>query len=162
MPPEAKERMMAWWEAEWKRRIAVKEAQTEKRAMIEKAEGRVRALKALEEVKAGIRREMIKQLINAIKKIGDLEVKVRFIHVIEQLSRRMMTEDVIASRYIEVLEAIAESNGQKIFILGEDRRFLEGREDTLRRLLETGALRPLIPSGGDETNNSDAEDSAGE
>ena len=164
MPKEAKEQLLAWWEAEWKRRIAIKEARTERRALIERAEGRALAVEKFEKIKAEARQKMINQLLNAINVIikGAPDITIRFISVIEQLSRRIVTEDIIASRYMEVLEAIAESNGQKIFILGEDRRFLEGREDALRRLLETGALRPLIPSGGDETNNSDAEDSVGE
>ena len=164
MPEGAEERMLAWWEAEWRRRIAIKEARSERQALIEKAEGRALALERLEKVKADARQKMINQLLNAIDVIikGAPDITIRFINVIEQLSRRIVTEDIIASRYMEVLEAIAESNGQKIFILGEDRRFLEGREDTFRRLLETGALRPLLPSGGDEANNSDAEDAAGE
>lgn len=168
MPEEVRERVLQWWEAEWKRKIAVKEAKGERQAMIEKAMGKAWALERLEGVKADARRRMIRQLVNAIEgvdKISDGKTTIRFIHVIEQLSRRMMTDDIIASHYMEVLEAIAESGGQKVFILGEDRRLLERGEDTLRGLLEAGVLKALEPpseGGSDGTGGPDAQSPAKE
>ncbi|MBC8492380.1 MAG: SPFH/Band 7/PHB domain protein [Chloroflexi bacterium] len=153
IPAEARARMLEWWEAEWKRRIAFKRARSERQTMIEKATGRAWALEKLEEVKADARRRMIRQLINAIEgvdQIGGGKTTIRFIHVIEQLSRRMMTDDIIASHYCEVLEAIVESGGQKVFVLGEDRRLLEREDGTLRGLLEAGILKTLEPPGGSD------------
>jgi len=150
MPPEARAQMLEWWKAEWKRKIAVKKAKSERQAMVQKAEGKAWALEKLEGVKTDARRRMIRQFINAIDgvdKIGGGKITIRFIHVIEQLSRRMMSDDIIASRYMEVLEAIAESDGQKVFVLGGDRRVLERGEDPLRGLLEAGILRTIEPPG---------------
>jgi hypothetical protein len=43
---------------------------------------------------------------------------------VEQLSLDMVTDNISARRYVEVLEAIAKSGGQKTIVIGGDRQLL--------------------------------------
>jgi regulator of protease activity HflC (stomatin/prohibitin superfamily) len=134
------EKMLDWWGAEWKRRIAIKEAEGEREATIVKvdgeriallrsAEAEARALTALERVKAEARGEMIRQMMDALNQVPG-NMAVRFMSVVEQLSRDMVTDNIGARRYIEVLEVLAKSEGQKTIIIGGDRQLLWPRRRT--------------------------------
>jgi len=127
------DKLLDWWGAEWKRRIAIKEAEGEKEALItraeaqkialfRKAEGEAGAIKAVEGAKAEVRKKILKQMAKLINL--DENLAFRFINIVEQLSRDMTADDVAARRYIEVLEAIAKSDGQKTIIIGGDRQLL--------------------------------------
>jgi len=127
------EKMLDWWGAEWKKRIAIREAEAEGEALItrakaqkialfRRAEGEAGAIKAVEGAKAAVREKMLEQIANLSK--VDANVALRFINIVEQLSRDMTADDVAARRYIEVLEAIAKSDGQKTIIISGDRRLL--------------------------------------
>ncbi len=127
-------KMLDWWGAEWKKRIAIKEAEGERKATIVKADGEriaflkladaeARALAALEGVKDEARGKMIRRMMDALNQV-DKEMALRFISVVEQLSRDMVADNIGARRYIEVLEAIAKSDGQKTIVIGGDRQLL--------------------------------------
>jgi regulator of protease activity HflC (stomatin/prohibitin superfamily) len=129
------EKLLDWWGAEWKKRVAIKEAEGERGAVIVKADGEriallksaeaeARALTALEKVKAEARGEMIRQMMDALNQVVDKDMALRFIRVVEQLSRDMVTDNIGARRYIEVLEAIAKSDGQKTIVISGDQRLL--------------------------------------
>jgi regulator of protease activity HflC (stomatin/prohibitin superfamily) len=126
-------KMLDWWGAEWKRRIAIKEAEGEKEALImraeaqkialfRRAEGEAGAIKAVEGAKAAVREKLLEQIANLSK--VNANVALRFINIVEQLSRDMTADDVAARRYIEVLEAIAKSDGQKTIVISGDQRLL--------------------------------------
>jgi regulator of protease activity HflC (stomatin/prohibitin superfamily) len=128
------EKMLDWWGAEWKKRIAIREAEAEREATIVKADGEriallrsteaeARALTALERVKAEARGEVIRQMMDALNQV-DRRMALRFIRVVEQLSRDMVTDNIGARRYIEVLEALAKSDGPKTLVIGGDRQLL--------------------------------------
>jgi regulator of protease activity HflC (stomatin/prohibitin superfamily) len=134
------EKLLNWWGAEWKRKIAIKEAEGEREATIVKADGEriallrsaeaeARALTALEEVKAEAREEMIRQMSVALNQVPG-NMALRFIRVVEQLSRDMVTDHIGARRYIEALEILAKSEGQKTIIIGGDRQLLWPRRRT--------------------------------
>ena len=128
------DKLLDWWGAEWKRKIAIKEAEAEREAIIVKvdgeriallrsAEAEARALTALERVKAEARGEMIRQMMDAVNQVPR-DMALRFIRVVEQLSRDMVADNIGARRYIEVLEAIAKSDGQKTIVIGGERQLL--------------------------------------
>jgi regulator of protease activity HflC (stomatin/prohibitin superfamily) len=166
-------KMLDWWGAEWKRRIAIKEAEGERAvmltlaeaervrliegakaeatktteaaqaerdaailkadgeriALLRTAEAEARALTVLEEVKAEARGEVIRQMMDALNQVPR-DMALRFISVVEQLSRDMVTDNISARRYVEVLEAIAKSGGQKTIIIGGERQLLWPRRRT--------------------------------
>ncbi|TEU17752.1 MAG: SPFH/Band 7/PHB domain protein [Anaerolineales bacterium] len=145
------EKLLDWWGAEWKKRIAIKEAEGEGEALIakaeaqkvaflKKAEAEARAITALEGVKYEVREKILKQVahLGAI----NANVALRFINIVEQLSRDMTADDVAARRYIEVLEAIAKSDGQKTIVIGGDRRLLWPRRRIGGALEEPGDKVP--------------------
>lgn len=123
------QKMLDWWGAEWKKRIAIKEAEGERIVLLTSAEAEARALTALEEVKAEARGKMIRQMVDALNQV-DKDMALRFIRVVEQLARDMVTDNIGARRYVEVLEAIAKSGGQKTIIIGGDRKLLWPRPRT--------------------------------
>lgn len=116
MPDEVRERMLAVWETEWRSKIKVKEAEAEKLVMLEQAEGKARTITAMEKVKFEAMEKKLSHILEVLTKAPD-EVGIRFIRVVEQLSKNMVTDDIIATRYIEALETMARSSGQKAFFL---------------------------------------------
>jgi len=145
------EKLLDWWGAEWKKRIAIKEAEAEKEALITRAEGEreallkradaeVRAAAALESLKAEARDKLIEQMMNALDRV-DKSIALRFMRVVDRLSHDIITDDVTSRRYVEVLEAIAKSGGQKTIIIGGDRQLLWPKRRT-GGALEEPADRP--------------------
>jgi len=133
------QKMVDWWGAEWKRRIAIKEAEGEKEALItraeaekialfRRAEGEAGAIKAVEGAKAEARRKILEQMAKLINL--DEKLAFRFIRIMEKLSYDMTADNVVGRRYIEVLEAIAKSGGQKTIVIGGDSRLLWPRPRT--------------------------------
>jgi regulator of protease activity HflC (stomatin/prohibitin superfamily) len=133
-------KVLDWWGTEWEKRIAIKEAEGEREATIVRADGEriallrsaeaeARALTALEKVKAEARKEMIRQIVNALSQV-DKDMALRFTRLMEQLSCDMVTDSISARRYIEVLEVLAKSEGQKTIIIGGDRQLLWPRRRT--------------------------------
>jgi regulator of protease activity HflC (stomatin/prohibitin superfamily) len=116
------EKMLDWWGAEWKKRIAIKEAEGEREALIKRAEGEAGAIKKVERAKLRAREEMLVQIAHLLK--FNENVALRFIRIMEKVCRDMTVDDVAARRYIEVLEAIAKSDGQKTIVIGGDRQLL--------------------------------------
>ena len=128
------EKLLAWWGAEWRKRIAIKEAESEREAVIMKADGEriallkrteaeVRSVAAIEAAKASARGEMISQIAEALTRV-DRDVAYRFIEVVERLSSEMMTDNLVARRYLKVMEAMVKSEGVRRFIIGEGSRLL--------------------------------------
>jgi sulfatase maturation enzyme AslB (radical SAM superfamily) len=78
----------------------------------------------MEAVKARARGEMISQIADTLTRI-DRDVAYRFIEVVEHLSREMVTDNIVARRYIEMMESLVKSEGVKKFIVGEGRQLLE-------------------------------------
>ncbi|MDH4137737.1 MAG: SPFH domain-containing protein, partial [Anaerolineae bacterium] len=133
------QKMLDWWGAEWKKRIAIKEAEgegealitraeAEKIALFRRAEGEAGAIKAVEGAKAEARRKILEQMAKLINL--DEKLAFRFIKIMEKLSYDMTADNVVGRRYIEVLEAIAKSGGQKTIVIGGDRRLLWPRPRT--------------------------------
>ena len=122
MPDEVRQRMLAVWEAEWKNKIKLKEAKTE-------SESRVQIISALEQIRSQASAEMIGQIermVNILTGMSDSQVRIRFIRAFEQLSRNVVADDVIATRYIEALEAMAKSAGAKALFISEGKEGLLG------------------------------------
>ncbi len=145
-------KMLDWWGAEWKKRIAIKEAEGEKEALITKAEGEreaflkragaeVRAAAALESLKAEARDKLIEQMVKALDRV-DKSIALRFMRVVDRLSQDIITDDITGRRYIEVLEAIARSGGQKTIIIGGDRQLLWPKRRIGGALEEPGERSP--------------------
>jgi len=133
-------KVLDWWGTEWEKRIAIKEAEGEREATIVRADGEriallrsaqaeARALTVLEKVKAKARKEMIRQIVDALNQV-DKDMALRFTRLMEQLSCDMVTDSISARRYIEVLEVLAKSEGQKTIIIGGDRQLLWPRRRT--------------------------------
>jgi regulator of protease activity HflC (stomatin/prohibitin superfamily) len=115
--------MLDWWGAEWEKRIAIKEAEGEREALIKKAEGEAGTIREVERAKRRAREKMIKQ-VERLLRIPDEKVAFRFIKIMDTICRDMTADDVAGRRYIEVLEAIAKSDGQKTIVIGGDRQLL--------------------------------------
>lgn len=135
------EKMLDWWGAEWKKRIAIKEAEGEREAFLKRADAEVRAAAALERLKTEARDKLIEQMVNALDRI-DKSIALRFMRVVDRLSSDIITDDVTARRYVEVLEAIAKSGGQKTIIIGGDRQLLWPKRRTGGALEEPGERAP--------------------
>jgi len=116
------EKMLDWWRAEWEKRIAIKEAEGQREALFRKAEGEAGAIIAVEGAKAGVRNRILEQMARLINL--DENLAFRFIRIMEKLSCDMTADNVAGRRYIEVLEAIAKSDGQKTIVIGGDQRLL--------------------------------------
>jgi regulator of protease activity HflC (stomatin/prohibitin superfamily) len=116
------DKLLDWWRAEWGKRIVIKEAEAEREALFKKAEGEAGAIKAVEGAKAEIRKKILEQMAKLVNL--DRNLAFRFISIMEKLSRDMTADDVAGRRYIEVLEAIAKSDGQKTIVIGGDQRLL--------------------------------------
>ena len=128
------EKLLDWWGAEWKKRIAIKEAEGEgealitraeaqKTALFRRAEGEAGAIEEVERAKRRAREKMIEQ-VERLLRIPDENVALRFIKIMETICRDMTADDVAGRRYIEVLEAIAKSDGQKTIVISGDQRLL--------------------------------------
>jgi hypothetical protein len=55
--------------------------------------------------------------------VGDAVIE-RFITAVERISRNIVRDDLGATRYVEMLEKFAESDGEKTLILGPDHAYL--------------------------------------
>jgi regulator of protease activity HflC (stomatin/prohibitin superfamily) len=114
MPEEVHKRMVAVWETEWKNRIRLEEA---------KAEGtsRVHLIKAVGTIRSKISEDIVDQVERMVKILTDMPdgVSIRFIRAFEQLSRNAVSDDVVATRYIEALETMAKSAGTKALFISE-------------------------------------------
>jgi len=126
MPDEVRDRVLDIWRAAWEQEIRLKEAQAEGRALLTVADAEARAIAKLEKVKWQARDELITQVTNALRTLlEDKSVKddiiIRFCQVVQKLSISIMSDDVTARRYVQVLEALAESEGRKILLIGGDR-----------------------------------------
>jgi len=126
MPDEVRDRVLDIWRAAWEQELRLKEAQAEGRALLTVADAEARAIAKLEKVKWQARDELITQVTNALRTLlEDKSVKddiiIRFCQVVQKLSISIMSDDVTARRYVQVLEALAESEGRKILLIGGDR-----------------------------------------
>jgi regulator of protease activity HflC (stomatin/prohibitin superfamily) len=119
MPEEVSERVLEWWGAEWKRRIAAKEAEAERDAITAVGEAEAAVVSGVESVKAAARAKAIEQFTSIVRQGGRRpsdEVIIRFFDVIEKLSRRVVSDEVTALRYIKALEKLSESEGSRFII----------------------------------------------
>lgn len=114
MPEEVRQRMLAVWETEWKKKIKLEEAAAE-------SASRVRIIRALERVRSKASADMVDQIERMVKILAELPdgVSIRFIRAFEQLTRNVVADDVVATRYIEALETMAKSAGTKALFISE-------------------------------------------
>ena len=123
MPDEVRERMLAVWETEWKNKIRVREAQAEgvaeRLTVVQEAEGRAQAIAKVQRAKFDIIQRMIAEMVDTLASIKSRNIRIRFVQVVEQLSRNVATDDIVATRYIEALEAMAKSSGTKALFISE-------------------------------------------
>lgn len=133
MPDEVRERMLAVWETEWKGKIKVREAQAEGLAgrvsVVQEAEARARAIARVQGAKYNLIQRMITDMARSLDSIPSDDIRVRFVKVVEKLSRNVATDDIVATRYIEALEAMARSSGSKALFISEGKEGLIGPGD---------------------------------
>lgn len=124
MPDEVRERMLEVWETEWKNRIKLEEARTDRKAMVQEARGKAETIARIERIRAETRDDLVSQMEDLAKRLAGLPtgVRIRFIRVFEQLSRNVVTDDIVATRYIEALEAMAKSAGAKALFISEGKQ----------------------------------------
>jgi len=148
MPEDVREQVLEVWKTDWQSRIEVQLAESERRALVTRAlgerdalraraegeraalvvkgEAQAEALSQVERVKARAVEDLVNQLLRGIREIGREppreDVLAKFVWIVERLSATLISDDLIASRYIEALERIALSDTAKTVIIGEDRR----------------------------------------
>jgi regulator of protease activity HflC (stomatin/prohibitin superfamily) len=114
MPDEVRQRMLAVWETEWKNRIKLEEARAE-------GKSKAQVIGAIERVRSKAGDDVVSQIGRMASVLKDMPagVRIRFISVFEQLSRNIVTDDIVATRYIEALETMAKSAGTKALFISE-------------------------------------------
>jgi len=125
MPEEVGERVVDWWATNWRARSLVAQATGERQAMAQRGLGQAEALAAVEGKKEEIRKGLAVQLVNVVRAclgIGvklDASVAVRLVSVLEAVSMRMTCDSPTAIQYLEALEKLLQSEGDKTLIVGE-------------------------------------------
>ena len=122
MPDEVRERMLAVWETEWKSHIRLQEAIAERLTVEQEAEGRAQAIATVQSTKYDVIQHMIIAMVQNLTSIKTKNVRIRFIEVVEKLSRNVAADDIVATRYIEALEAMARSAGSKALFISEGKQ----------------------------------------
>ncbi len=125
---EAKRALEVKGLSEVERQTAIMNAEAQKEAMARRGEGQALAIRRLEQEKAPIRKELIQQLMEALKPFtdqvkGDTNVANNVIAAVERLLERleatMVRDDLDMARYSEMLEKIKDVEGPKTVILGD-------------------------------------------
>ncbi len=123
-PPDNLKR--SWFE-HWGR---MRGAEDERTAMEHRGKGTARQIDIVEKAKLeafdNLQRKVI-QAIYGIKNLGTLDrTGMEILEFMNTLSERLGAGDVVAYRYLHILENIAKSEGDKTFFIGgEDRELLE-------------------------------------
>ncbi len=115
------------WFSHW---ITLKEAEAEKTSMETRARGAGAQIKALGEAKREAFQETVETFNKAIEALAGRAKEGKEVADVMDLmtliSERLAAGDVIAYRYLHVLENIARAGGDKVFLIGgEDRELLE-------------------------------------
>ena len=129
-PPEVVEKMIERWKAPieseltlqqalTKSRARVQEAQAERRAIIEVSEGQAAAIIALEGAKYEARSKMVNLVRSMMENIDGVSdpMQLSFMSVMQQITERVGQDERVALRYIEAMQAIVDSDGNKTFMI---------------------------------------------
>jgi regulator of protease activity HflC (stomatin/prohibitin superfamily) len=136
-PADVKDKLLELWAAEYDgRKLQVRTAaeaealvlksEAEAAALTQQSQAEARALYRLDQVRRKARQTVIRQLQYGLGQasIVDKEVATRFITAVERISRNLVSDSLTSTRYLEMLEKIAESKGTKTLIIGEDKRLI--------------------------------------
>jgi regulator of protease activity HflC (stomatin/prohibitin superfamily) len=125
MPEDMRERVLDWWATAWRRQSLVAQASGERHAMAQRGLGQAEALEAVEGKKEEVRKRLTRQLMDIVRAcLGagvslDATVAVRLVSVLEAVSMRMTCDSPTAIQYLEALEKLLQSEGDKTVIVGE-------------------------------------------
>jgi regulator of protease activity HflC (stomatin/prohibitin superfamily) len=125
MPEDMGERVLDWWATAWRSQSLVTQAAGERQAMAERGLGQAEAFEAVERKKQEVRQRITRQLMEIVttcQRAGvqlDASVAVRLVSVLEAVSMRMTCDSPTAIQYLEALEKLLQSEGDKILIVGE-------------------------------------------
>ncbi len=120
MPADVREQMLKRWTTPMAGQVKIKEAEAERDAMIALSDGRARSLARIEEEKAKARDRMIaviNDLVQVLSNSGRQEIISSFTRVIRELTERVGQDEVVAMRYIEAMQSMVESDGNKSFVV---------------------------------------------
>jgi len=125
MPEDMRERVVDWWATAWRAQSLVAQATGERQAMAQRGLGQAEALAAVEGKKEEVRKRLTRQLMDIVRAcLGagvslDATVAVRLVSVLEAVSMRMTCDSPTAIQYLEALEKLLQSEGDKTLIVGE-------------------------------------------
>jgi regulator of protease activity HflC (stomatin/prohibitin superfamily) len=125
MPDDVKAKILEWWVTAWQKESMVAQAEGERRVLVEWGEGQAEALRAVETEKDLARRRLARQLMSIVRAAAgagvhlDGRVAVRLVSVLEAVSTRMTSDSPTALKYLDALEKLLQSEGDKTIIVGE-------------------------------------------
>jgi regulator of protease activity HflC (stomatin/prohibitin superfamily) len=120
MPPDVEEQVRAKWKARFERELRIARAETERDVLVLESEGRAQALERLEGVKLDARSRMahmMSGLVDALTKIEKEPIALSFISIMHELTNRVGQDETVATRYIEAMQAVIQSDGAKSFVI---------------------------------------------
>jgi regulator of protease activity HflC (stomatin/prohibitin superfamily) len=137
MPENVREKVLDWWVTAWQRECVLAEAKADRRAMEERGEGQARAFEAVERRKSQFRENLARQLMEMVFSLAgagialDPKVGVRLVSVLEAVSNRMSCDSPTALKYLDALEKLLQSEGDKTLIVsGAPPLMIRGDERT--------------------------------
>jgi regulator of protease activity HflC (stomatin/prohibitin superfamily) len=146
LPDEAREQMLEWWRAGWRRRMHLAQAEAQKQAAITEAEGEAEALDARELVRAQNQTRMIAAIFGGLSQMSAEERAA-----------------LLGLRFLEALEKIATDPATKILLPAQ---FGSGNFDFASLLQEPYSgpgpgdqAPPELPAGDGQTSAADGLDS---
>jgi len=173
-PSEVVEKMIERWKAPiesqltlqqalTKSRARVQEAQAERQAIIEVSEGQAAAIIALEDAKYEARSRMVNLVRSMMENIDGVSdpMQLSFMSVMQQITERVGQDERVALRYIEAMQAIVDSDGNKTFMIqapnvtpGSTTRAMSGMsQPPMGAALPGGMVAPSTPQGGTQQNS---------
>lgn len=137
LPAEAREQMLEWWKAGWRRRMLLAEAEAAKDAAIRHGEGEAGALSAREKVRARAQFDMIRAIFGGLRQMT-----------------AQQRNALLGLRFLEALEKIADDPATKILLPGNFDLGDLGQAMLLQEPSDHTA--PTPHSGDDDAGPSDA------
>jgi len=119
-PADVHDRLLRRWTTAVERKIKLKDAETEREAMIERSRGRAGALDIVDRAQWAARNRMVNtvnQLLTALSSTGNSQIALSFVSVIEELTKRVGEDEMVTMQYIEAMRAIVQSEGPKSFVI---------------------------------------------
>jgi len=137
MPENVREKVLEWWVTAWQKECLLTEAKADRRAMEERGEGQARAFEVVERRKSQFRESLARQLMDIVLTFRDAGVSldagiaVRLISVLEAVSSRMSCDSPTALKYLDALERLLQSEGDKtVIVTGAPPLMIKGDERT--------------------------------